>query len=375
MPDLPTRTDLFNVFAAEILARARTRSTGRQITVDQIFNPGSDVNLIGAGGSAMAEEVMRQLARSTAETTLDGSSGAALDRWVADRYASLIVRKSASPARVPVVFARTVGGGAYTYPAGSRIGTPGGVQFETLSDVPFGVGSVGPITVNARALNAGTGGNVTPGSITRFITAPADPSLVVTNAVAATGGDATETDVSFRERVRLFFFALARGTVAAVEYGARTVPGVRQATAIEEGDGTGVLTGRMFLYIADANGQANTALIAEVVAALREYRCGGINVIVTGGLPVFVSIEYHLSFITNVDTVLAFDQVRQSTVARVNQLAPMVTLQRSLLFEIARSVPGVIVNANAITTPAGDIVPTPNSGEVIRTRPDLVTNV
>ena len=375
MPDNPTRTELFNVFAAEVLGRAAARSSGAQITADQVFNPASDVNLIGAGGSAMCEEVVRQSGASFSEATLDGSFGPALDRWIYDRYGNLIVRKTAAPARVVLTFARTVGGGAFTYPSGSRVSTPGGVQFELRSSAVFGVGAVGPVAVDGRAVNAGTGGNVDKGSITKFTTQPTDTTLVVTNLAPATGGDATETDASLKERVRLFFFAMARGTLPAIEYGARTVPGVRQATAIEEGTGTGVLTGRLFLFIADANGQANTALISEVVTVLREYRCGGINVVVVGGVPVFVPIQFHLGFATNVDTVIASDQVRQSTVARVNQLAPQITLQRSLLLEIARSIAGTIVGADALPVPAGDIVPTPNSGEIIRTRPDLVTFV
>lgn len=374
MADLPTRSDLFDVFAREVLGRARSRSTGRQITADEVYNPASDINLIGAAASAVGEEVMRQNSRSYAETTLDGSHGPALDRWIYDRYGNAIVRKQASPALVNLTFRRTVGGGAFTYVTGSRVATAGGIQFETRADAAFGAGAIGPVTVLARAVNAGTSGNVAKNTLTRFITVPSDSTLTVVNAEPAAGGDASETDTSLRDRARKYFLTLSKGTVPAIQFGALTVPGIRQATAIEEGAATGVLTGRVFLYVADANGQANTALVAAVRTALLEYRCAGINVIIVGAVPTFTTIQYHLSFETNVDSALAFNQVVQATVARVNQLAPQQPLQRSLLFEVARSVPGVIVPADAVTIPVGDVVPPDGSGQVIRTSPDLVTN-
>lgn len=381
MPDLPTRSDYFNVFLREVLARAATRSTGKQITVDQVTNPGSDINLIAVGTSAMAEEVTRQLARSTRALTLDGAQGAELDRWASDRYGTAVPRKQATPARVLLTLRRTSGGGGVTYPSGSRVATPGGVLFTLLADAPFTAGSNGPVRVNARAVNAGTAGNVATGTITRFITPPPDSTMSVSNETppgattgAASGGDATETDSAYRERIRRFFLTLPKGTLPAIEFGALTVPGIRQATAVEETTITGGLSGRVFLYLADANGQANATVVEEVRVALLEYRCGGVQVVIVGGTPTYVTIQYHLRFATNVDTAAAFESVRATTLARVNQLAPQETLPVSMLFEIARSVPGVVVLQDAVALPAGDVVPPDGSGQVIRTRTDLISN-
>ncbi len=60
-----------------------------------------------------------------------------------------------------------------------------------------------------------------------------------------------------------------------------------------------------------------------------------------------------------------------ATVATVNSGPPGATLPVSLLFEIARSVRGVIVLDDAIVAPVGDLVPAP--GEIIKTTLDLVT--
>lgn len=375
MPDLPNRVDFFAVFADEVLARAASRSTGRQITAAEVFTPGSDVNLIAAGGSAMAEEVMRQTAHMFADHMLDGAQGDALDRWAANRYGSAVPRKPAAPARVPLTIARPTGTfGTVSIPAGTRATTDGGTVFETLTTATLTGSTVGPVSVNARAVNAGTAGNVAKNTITRFERPLADVTLTVTNLAPATGGDAKETDTAYRSRIRSYPASLVKGTIPAIEFGAKTVPGVRQASGLEEVDSAGNLTGRGFLFVADANGQANLALVADVSTALREYRPIGIQVVVVGGVPVFQTITYHLGFLAGVDQAAAFEAVRAATVARVNQLAPMEPLRRSMLFEIARSVPGVVVAADAVTLPIGDVVPAAGSGDTIRTTVSLVTN-
>lgn len=374
MPDLPARTALFEVFAREVTTRAAARSTGRQITAAEIFTPGSDINLIGAGASAIGEEVMRQTARSFRDLTFD-AEGEQLDRTVAERFGDAVKRKTAAPARATLAFARPTGTfGGFTYAAGSRLTTPSGVVFETRDAAVFSGSTLGPVSVTARAVNAGTAGNVAANTITQFITVRPDVTITVTNPEPAAGGDAKETDTAFRARARGYLAAVSKGTLGAVRFGAVAVPGVRQASAIEEVDTSGVLTGRVLLYIADANGQANAALIADVTAGLREYRSGGLPVIVIGGVPVFQAIQYHLAFEAGVDTIAAFDAVAALTVARVNQGVPNGALLRSLLFEVARSVAGVIVNADAVTVPAGDVVPAAGSGQTIRTSRDLVSN-
>lgn len=375
MPDLPTRTELFNVFADAVLSRARSRSTGRQITAAEVFSPGSDVNLIAVGVSAVAEEVVRQNAIGLRDLTY-GARGEQLDRVIAERTNNRLPRKKAAASRAVLTLARPTGTfGGFTYPAGAIVSTPGGVRFATVSAGVFAGASVGPVTIYAKAVNAGTAGNVAAGSITQKLTPSDDPTMIVTNVGEATGGDASETDAAYVARAIAYPSALVRGTLPALETGALTVAGVRGASAIEETDPlSGSLTGRTLLYIADVNGQANAALIADVVLVLREYRVGGLPVTVIGGVPFYQTIQYHLGFLSGVDTVLAFDQVRAITVARVNQGSPNGTLYRSLLFECARAVPGVVVAADAITVPAGDVVPAVGSGQTIKTSTSLVSN-
>lgn len=197
--------------------------------------------------------------------------------------------------------------------------------------------------------------------------------MAVTNPDVAAGGDASETDSLLRERARTFLRNARRGTVGAIESGGLAVEGVRLATAVEELDANGDPTGRVQLFISDAQGQGNSALAAAVAAELLEYRAAGVIVDVVASQPRFEAIVFALLFQSGTDSTLAFDEVKQLVVSTVNRLAPNTTLERSLLFSIARSVTGVIVPDTAIQVPVGDIVPA--DGEVIRTRLDLVTAV
>lgn len=373
MPDLPTRLDYFNIGASEVLARSAARPPGQRVSPDEIFTEGSDINIVIASASAMADEVTRQLALRINALFLDGARGIDLDRLVADRFSPTIVRRQATPAVVDLVFTRSAGPlPPGTLDVGFQVKTPAGITFELIAPASFQFGSTGPVTAPAQALLAGLAGNVDANTITQFVAVPFDPNVQVTNPAVAAGGDTVESDARLRARAKSFYLIARRGTLAAIEFGALTVPGVRQATAVEELDSFGNQTGRVFLYIADANGQANAALSNAVRNALLEWRCAGITVDVIGAIPVYQAIVFRLQFQAGFDSTLVFAQVANAVVAAVNQNAPNVTLQVSLLSSVARSIPGTIVNQDAVQTPAGDVVPV--AGQVIRTRLDLVTN-
>lgn len=369
--DAPTRVQLFEVFANELLSRAELQPVGSRITPEEVRTPGSDINLIGAGASAMGEEVMRASTRAVSDLTLDGAQGEALDRLVADRYSPYLTRKTASPAYVTLTFSRpTAAFGAITLAIGTIVRTASGVRFKTLAAVAFGVAAVGPLTCTAEAVEAGTTGNVAIQTINRFQVQPADASIVCTNYEVAAGGAFTESDEALRSRARLFYMAARRGILAAIEFGALTVPGVVQATAEEMLNSLGIANGFISLYIADANGQSNAVLNQLVLDALLEYRGGGAIVDVYGAVPSYQTIELDLSYTAGTDTLAAWNTVRTVVVARVNSLQPGETLHLSLIIEAVRSVPGVIVSDAAVVAPVGDVVPT--AGQVIRTRTDLV---
>jgi uncharacterized phage protein gp47/JayE len=373
--DLPTREDFFQIGAQEVFARGQSRPQRTRVSPQAVFTEGTDINIIIAACSAMADEGTRHLALRMAALFLDSAEGVDLDRFVADRFSPTIVRKQPAPAVTLLVVTRPIppsAGAAVSLPVGTKVRTELGTEFELTQPLSLTVGSSGPASAAAQAVFAGTGGNVGAGELTQFVNTPADATLVVTNPEAAAGGANQESDASLRERARDFFRTARRATLDAIEFGARTVDGVVEATAIEVIDpATGLQTGVVQLYITDAAGRSN-ALIADAVrSALREWRAGGIIVDVIATQPRFEPVNFVLSFAAGTDTRAAVNQLKALTVAAVNVHAPQEPLRRSLLFALARSIPGAIVPETAVQVPAGDVVP--SSGQVIKTRLDLVT--
>lgn len=373
---LPTREDYFQVGASEVIARSAQRPEQERISRAAIFAEGTDINIIIAACSAMADEATRQMAARLAALYLDSAEDEDLDRLVADRFSPEIARKQASPAAVTLQFSRPIPpstGAPVTFPAGAKFRTAQGTEFRLIESVSLPLNSTGPVSGVAQATLAGLAGNVAAGTIQQFVQTPSDSAILVTNEEPASGGRDVESDSSLRERARQFFATARRGTIPAIEFGALQVPGVESATANEELDPeSGLPTGRITLSIADRNGQSNSVLATAVVEILREYRAGGIIVDVLTTQPEYLEIAYDgLQFRSGTDTRVAVQQIKNLVVAAVNLLVPGQPLERSLLFALARSVPGVVVPDTAVAIPAGDVlIPASRVG---KTRLDLVT--
>lgn len=368
---LPTRADYFNIGANEVIARGEARPTNQRISRDAIFTEGTDINIILASSAAMADEATRHIALRCAALFLDSAEGDDLDRLVSDRFGTNVIRKQASQAVAPLQFTRpNPAGGAVALTVGAKVRTGGGTEFALTQALAIPAGSTAPVTVNAQAVVPGTTGNVAGGTILQFVQAPPDPDLAVTNPTAATGGADVESDASFRGRARDFYRAARRGTLAAIEFGARSVAGVSSATAVEILDTDGDPTGHVQLFVADTNGQANQILADAVRLALDDFRAAGIVVDVFGATPRFEDITLRLRFTTGTDTAAAVEELRFLIVVAVNALGPNEILPVSLLYQQARRVPGIIVLDDSVQEPLGDVVP--NLGEIIKTSADLV---
>ncbi|HYV59487.1 MAG TPA: hypothetical protein VFA62_05400, partial [Acidimicrobiia bacterium] len=82
---------------------------------------------------------------------------------------------------------------------------------------------------------------------------------------------------------------------AAIENGAKTVPGVRIATVSE--DDLGVAT----LMVTDADGNSTLQMVADVEAGLPQWRAVGTHIEVVGGHPALVDLRLGLK------TTVGFD--------------------------------------------------------------------
>jgi uncharacterized phage protein gp47/JayE len=361
MADFPSRLDLFALGRDYVLSRA-TRIDPAQVDV-----AGSDVNIIVASASHMSMALVYQLAQRINALLLDGATGDDLDRYALDRYQ--LTRKAASTALGTVTFFRAdASGGAGSVPISIKLGTLTGVEYITTSVATFGATDL-TADATVRAVTAGKDSQVGANAIRR-INSPTplfDTTLQVTNANPAAGGEDAEDDDTFRERIRDFFITARRGTLAAIEFGAKTVPGVVSAQAIEALTHDAQPARIVSLYIADSSGVASSALAAAVRTALNDYRAGGIAVIVNASLPQIVTVQLKLTFKAGVDTTTLTDNVRAAMVEFINGLAVNTPLLRAQMFTVLQRYAddGLIPNENSIASPTGDLFP--DIGKTLRT--------
>jgi uncharacterized phage protein gp47/JayE len=216
---------------------------------------------------------------------------------------------------------------------------------------------------------AGADGNVAAAAIDKVTSVLFDSSIVVTNAAQMAGGANIESDDNLRTRVRNFAAVLRRGTLSALEYGAKTVDGVGAATAVE--DPTGIVT----LYITDTSGGSSPTLVSAVATEIENWRAAGALVNVVGGSlydPGAVTpITIELVVKTGVDTLAIADNVKAAIVSRISKLGIGETLYRSLIRSAAMSVAPDDIKEVNIINPATDIAPT--ADQIIRTTVGHIT--
>lgn len=367
--DFPTRLDLFSLARQYVLTRAS------KIDPAQVNVEGSDVNIYTGIASMVGYQVVLALAQGINALLLDGAYDEDLDRYGIDRYQ--LPRKGAAAALGEVrIFRTSIAAGAGSVPVNTGLATLNGVEYTTLTAATFGAADL-EATAMVRAVAAGKVPQVGANQIRQF-TQPGllfDTSLQVNNDAPTAGGEDTEDDDTYRERIRDFWRTARRGTLAAIEFGARTVPGVVSAQA-SEALTLGTQPARVVnLYIADSSGVASAALGAAVQTALTEYRAAGIAVIVNTSIPQIVEVELRLSFSAGVDTTALVQVIRGNVVEFINSLGVGQTLYRAALYSVLQrfASDGLIVSQDSIVEPAGDLVAA--AGSTLRTRLENVVVV
>lgn len=380
--DFPSKQELFRV------ARDRILQLEGRITRDSVERPGTDVNIIANTAVALAEECIGLLIDVCAGQFLGSATGEALARLAFDRYG--IRKKDAAPALCTAEFTTTVANPtAFTIAAGTVVSTPTGTQFVTTLETSFPAGSIGPVYVPIRSVQAGLDQQIDIGAITSIVGAitGAPSDLVVTNSVASSGADDEETDESLRDRCRRFFTTARRGTIGAIEAAALGIPGVNKATAIESVDSLGRPARFVQLVVSDrftdalaAVGETSPSYAAQsqqlavvVFNSLSDVRPAGIFVQVIVAQVTLVPVQLQLTFSAssgiNADEIAL--RARALVTNIINQLQPGEALDPDDLVEELRSITGLIITGDEILTPAGVVLP--NSVQVLRTNLSLVT--
>ena len=300
----PSDQDLLDAGIAEAQAR-RT---------DLAFNDGDVSEAFCHAGMAMASAVLGSLLQQVADTYFGLAEGDALDTTIEDKTG--ITRNPADYAHVTLTIARAGAGAAGTLDAGKTVGTDPddeGDQIVFELDDPVTIPTTSfSTTVDATSLTTGKDGNVLAGTLTKWMTAPFDATITVTNVGLAAGGADKESDDDYRRRGAAAWITQRRGTLKALEQGALEVTGVASAVATEDPD-TGIVT----VSIADQSGGSNIKLVYEVQVNLEEWRAAGSVVTVVGGLPAVIDMNIEITEHTD-----GFDIATASTaiVASVTRL-------------------------------------------------------
>jgi len=366
----PSFDDLMNLGKAEAIIRRP--SLGIRV--------GDISEMLIAGASAMADRLIGWLAERIGATFLDGASGDDLTQLAADHWA--IQRRAATSSVGTVTFTRaSADGTSQSFPIGTTVATArdsqgNDVQFVTTQVASWAVSTNGDRVVNVQAVTAGVDGNLSAANlITRIIsTPPAGGAYTLTASSQPAGGSEEESDSDLRDRVRLYPSTLRRGTLGALEYGAKQITTIAVAKASAVQDTTGLVT----VFVSDASGnssgvtqQVSTTTIddgsmtAKVAIELYNWACAGSLVNVTGGAIQIVNITVQITVRLGVDVTQLINSINDSISARVGKLNIGETLYLADIVNAVKAVdPDNIVNVTVLF-PLTDTAPT-TPGNIIR---------
>lgn len=344
---------------------------------DLAVNEGDISDMLMAGGAAMGDRVIGYGADRFRATFVDGARGEDLDTLADDHWG--IQRLAASKASCTVTITRS-GATAFpaTYPVGTIVATArdaqgNEVRFLTTQAATWLASVNGDRTVNAEAEVAGADGNVLVNTLTRIVSdSPGFGSYAATANTAAAGGDEEETDAALRDRLRNYPATIRRGTIAALEYGARQVTGVTRASAVE--DDTGLVT----VYVSDSSGLSSGVdttsaatvvddgtMTKKVAIELHSWRAAGSLVNVVGGTLQTVDITVALTVRLGVNVAELVAAVETAIETAVNRLRIGETLYKSAIQMAARSVDPDNIMECTVSEPLTDTAPT-GDGYIIR---------
>lgn len=363
MANEPSWQDFYDVGKTTL----QTRRPGLKVEIGDV------TDAILAACASMATAIVAYATAKVRQCFLDGAVGDALTTLAHDRG---VDRRLGSGAIGTIrLFRASAALGAGTITAGSRFATTPDATgtfatFTIDSDVVFGPADLIVSNIPATCTSIGKIGNVGSNTINRVLDSLFDPSIQVTNSVLAggsafAGGEEEESDEDLRDRVRGFFLTQARGTIEALVYGAKTVDGVKRVSIVVDS------AGNVTLYVADEDGNSNSAMVAAVEAEIENWRAAGDVVYVTAGVIYLQAVEIALTVRTGTNVAALLDRVRQAIISRLLRLNPGETLYRSAISAAVRDVDRENIIEVEVINPPANIVPSAN--ELIRTNNGLIT--
>jgi uncharacterized phage protein gp47/JayE len=343
----PSFDDAFNAARAELVLRRP----------DLFAEEGDVTDFLLAAVAAVGDYLGGRMSGLLAELFLDTAQGQALTTLADDRYA--IQRTAATKAVGSVTLARpAAAAGAGSVPIGTIIATEFNSLGQTVEFVTTTLGSFGAlalsVSVQVEAQLAGAAGNVAAGEVTRLVSTLFDSTITATNPSRLSGGAEEESDESLRERVRTFPSTIRRATLAALEYGAKTVAGVESAKASESD--SGIVT----VYVADGTGYSNAELNAAVQLELLNWRAAGVVVQVVSAEPLEQDLTFSVKAKSGFDVVASTTLIQDAIEARMAKLTMGEVLYLDELKAAVFALAPDLIQRVVFTLPALDVTPAGN---------------
>lgn len=325
--------------------------------------PGDISEMLIKAAAAMADKCVEHSAAAFRETFLDGAHGQALtdlvnDHWDLQRNEAVKSTGTQSFTRVGAT------GPAGTIPTGTVVGTvanPNGEDFLFVTDaaLTFALDEQGPKTVGITAQVAGRESNVpTLGPVNRVLDTLYD-SFTTINTTLMVGGSPEESDPELRQRAREYPSTLRRGTLPALEFGAKTILGVKISSGFE--DANGLVT----IYVSDIDGNASLQMVDAVQVELDlNWKCAGVVLSVLAGTPILINIDYSLTVRPGTNVTELEPTIAAAVAGTMNKLKQGEILSLSKIQTAIENVDVDNITKVAVNTPLADIDPT--DGQVIR---------
>jgi uncharacterized phage protein gp47/JayE len=235
-------------------------------------------------------------------------------------------------------------------PTGTEFATSGAnpLYFVTEQDYTIAAGSTSADLI-VYCTTAGVAGNVNANAIT-IMTNPISIVKSVANSLAFTSGEEAESTSARKQRFNKYIQSLARGTVAAIQYGCLEVNGVAGAYVDDS------LVGVVNVYCHDSNGNLSDELKAKIIANLENYRAAGIQVNVLPIVKTLVDIAMTVT-VTAADNTSAYKTSLETNLT--NYLNNFTVSEDLLIFDLSKFVGNLdttgITNVK-VTSPADDVM-------------------
>jgi hypothetical protein len=335
--ELPTFDALYQIARGEIQARNPNLTD---------FEPGSNLDAVSGASAGLADEVIRIAVLLFAELFVDTASEAGVEALALDRFD--LTRNPATPARGEWTWSEGIPGSAYTIPAGTQLqvvsnGIARTVITRSAVSLQAGQSSI-PIPVETS--QEGRDQNLPAGlDVTVIDTIPADPTATVTATDRLAGGSDIEPIEVFKDRIRAFFGTVVRGTVEALRFGARTVPGVSGVAVIEDLPDPPVT-----VVVGDPDGNSNSTLADLVAVELDNWRAAGIQVVVEGAIRQEVPIALDVLVVQGATAGTVSEAIKDSIAAYGDTLQPNQTAQLSQITLATHQASDLVIGARVTST-------------------------